>query len=74
MINAKIIVDDNKQIEKIFKPELKKSKTERAFYKIEKKGKKIIFNIKAKDFVALRAMLNSITKLLEVNYKINKLK
>ncbi len=74
MINAKIIVKDNKQIKKIFEPELKKSKTERAFYKIQKKDKKIIFNIKAQDFVALRAMLNSITKLLEVNYKVNKIK
>lgn len=74
MINAKIIIKDNNQIKKIFEPELKKSKTDRAFYKIEKEGKRIIFNIEAKDFVALRAMLNSITKLLEVNYKINKLK
>jgi tRNA threonylcarbamoyladenosine modification (KEOPS) complex Pcc1 subunit len=74
MINAKIIVNDNNQIKKIFEPELKKSKTERAFYKIEKKGKKIVFDIEAKDFVALRAMLNSITKLLEVNYKIRRLR
>ena len=74
MIHAKIEVDDNQQLEKIFEPELKKSRTDRATYTIEKKGKKISFNIKANDFVALRAMSNSITKLLEVNYKINKLK
>lgn len=73
MINAKIEIDDNKQIEKIFEAEQKRSTGERASYSIEKKGKKIIFNIKADDFVALRATLNSITKLLEVNYKINKL-
>ncbi len=74
MITAKIIEKDNKQIEKIFEPEIKQSEGERASYKIEKKDKKIIFNMKAKDYVALRAILNSILKFLRVNEKINKLK
>jgi len=74
MINAKIIEKDNNQIEKIFEPEIKQSEGERASYNIEKKDKKIIFNIQAKDYIALRAILNSILKFLKVNEKINKIK
>jgi len=74
MIKVMIEVDKNiNQIEKIFKPELKKTINERAFFSIEKKNKKLVFQVKSKDVVALRAILNSITKLLEVNDKINKL-
>jgi tRNA threonylcarbamoyladenosine modification (KEOPS) complex Pcc1 subunit len=73
MITAQIKVDDNNQIEKIFEAEQKESTGERASYSLKKQGNKIIFEIKAKDFVSLRAILNSITKLLDVNYKINKI-
>ena len=75
MILANIEVDKNiNQLEKIFKPELKKTSSGRASLNLKKKNKKIIFQVKAKDIVALRAILNSITKVLEVNDKVNKLK
>ncbi len=74
MINAKIIKKGNNQIEKIFQPEIKQSEGERASYIIEKQNKNIIFNIEAKDYVALRAILNSILKFLKVNEKVNKIK
>jgi len=75
MINASIEIDKNlDQIEEIFKPELEKASNERATLKIKKTGKKLIFYVNAADIVALRATLNSITKMLEVNYKINQLK
>ncbi len=73
MIKAKIEIKDNGQIMKVFEPELKKSTGERASYKIKKNNDNIIFDIESKDFVALRAILNSITKLLEVNFKINQI-
>ncbi len=52
-----------------FKPEDKKI-GERAKYSIRKKGKEIIFSIKAEDAAALRASFNSVTKTLAVAEKI----
>jgi tRNA threonylcarbamoyladenosine modification (KEOPS) complex Pcc1 subunit len=71
MIDAEIrIYEDTETVKKLFQSELKESKTDRASYAIEKKKDCLIFKIKAKDIVALRAMLNSITKILEVHEKL----
>jgi tRNA threonylcarbamoyladenosine modification (KEOPS) complex Pcc1 subunit len=45
---------------------------DRASVSIKKNKDKIIFDIKASDSVALRSMLNSITKLFTVYEKLNK--
>ena len=71
MIDAEIkVYEDIDTINKLFQPEIKESKTDRAFYTIEKKKDCLVFKIKAKDTVALKAVLNSITKILEVHEKI----
>jgi tRNA threonylcarbamoyladenosine modification (KEOPS) complex Pcc1 subunit len=71
MIDAEIkIYEDIDTVNKLFQPELKDNKTDRASYTIEKKKDYLIFKIKSKDAVALRAMLNTITKILEVHEKI----
>jgi len=60
---ATIEVDDPEGIiEKLFKDE----KGDRSSTTITKKDEKLVFTIKANDSVALRATLNSITKLFTV--------
>lgn len=72
---AKIeVFEDPKKLVKCFGPELKKEKADRSSFTIKKKSKSLIFDIKAKDSVALRATLNSITKLCTVYEKIHELK
>ena len=62
---AEIIVEgDSTKIKKCF--EVEQFKKDRSEFEIEEKGDKAVFKIKAKDSVALRATLNSITKLLTV--------
>ncbi len=49
-----------------FEPEIKSMKKGRASYEIKKKKGSTEFMLDAEDSVALRATLNSITKMLEV--------
>ncbi len=73
--SARIRVYKNPDIiYKCFCSESKSLKTDRSDYTIKKYKDYIEFNIKAKDSVALRATLNSITKLLTVYEKIGGLK
>ena len=44
----------------------------RSSWTVEKKDDGVEFRVRAQDSVALRATLNSITKLLTVNEKVNK--
>ena len=69
---ANIVVDDNTDLlYKCFKPEL--SEWKRSKIRIKKNKDKLEFNIVAEDAVALRATLNSITGLLSVFQKTNRL-
>jgi tRNA threonylcarbamoyladenosine modification (KEOPS) complex Pcc1 subunit len=73
--SAKIRVCKNPAIiYKCFISESKSLKTDRSNYTIKKYKDYVEFDIKAKDSIALRATLNSITKLLTVYEKIEKLK
>ena len=73
--SAKIRVYKNPAIiYKCFISESKTLKTDRSNYNIKKYKDYVEFDIKAKDSVALRATLNSITKLLSVYEKIGGLK
>jgi len=65
MYSACIQAEDPELIFKVFAPE-DRSIQGRAQYEIKKKKGKAVFEIKAKDSVALRTMLNSITKMLTV--------
>ena len=65
------VYGDVEKIAKVFKPEI--NKKDRAEFKIKKQKDHVLFEISAKDSVALRATLNSITKLLTVYEKIEKL-
>jgi len=60
---------DPDSLYKVFAPELedaKKGFNDRASYSIEKKPGKLVFKVEAKDSTSLRAVLNSISKLLSV--------
>lgn len=71
-LKADIVVNNDVDlIYKCFKPEM--NKWQRAEVKIKKNNDNLYFNIQAKDAVALRATLNSITGLLSVYEKTNKL-
>lgn len=66
MYKCSIITSGNSErIIKVFGPENKEMK-DRANYELKKTKTGVEFKVTAKDSVALRAMLNSITKLLEV--------
>ncbi|KYK26841.1 hypothetical protein AYK26_04625 [Euryarchaeota archaeon SM23-78] len=66
-LSAEIIVkEDINNLEKLFAAEEKTFKNKRAGYEIKKIRDKLVFKIKAKDSSALRAVLNSITKLISV--------
>jgi len=65
--NAVIEVEgDADLIYKTFEPESKELSANRSEYSVEKTGKGVKFTIKAKDSVAMRAVLNSIAKALNV--------
>lgn len=66
------VYGDTKKILDCFKPE--ESNHDRSSFEIKEGEGYLIFNIKAEDSVALRATLNSITKLLTVYEKIEGLK
>jgi tRNA threonylcarbamoyladenosine modification (KEOPS) complex Pcc1 subunit len=73
--SARIRVKENPDIIfKAFQAEAKNLKTERSGYTIEKLKDCVEFNIEAKDSVALRATLNSITKLFTVYEKTKEIK
>jgi tRNA threonylcarbamoyladenosine modification (KEOPS) complex Pcc1 subunit len=66
------VVGDAEKIYKCFKPEL--IKKDRSEYTIRKSKGKIIFEVSAKDPVALRATLNSITQMLTIFEKMKEIK
>ncbi|MGV8168606.1 MAG: KEOPS complex subunit Pcc1 [Candidatus Nanoarchaeia archaeon] len=73
MITAKIALEDsNKDIEKLFSFEDKKLSNDRASYVLERKGKLLEISVEAKDPVAFRSVLTSITRLLAVDEKTKK--
>lgn len=69
-ISAEIIVkEDSHNIEKLFAAEEKEFTNKRASYDIKREKDRLIFSINAEDSSALRAVLNSITKMLSVYEK-----
>jgi tRNA threonylcarbamoyladenosine modification (KEOPS) complex Pcc1 subunit len=69
-ISAEIILEgDPDNIEKLFLAEEKAFANKRACYEIRKQKGKAIFKVRAKDSTALRAVLNSITKMIIVYEK-----
>lgn len=70
MLNATITVNQNSSdLKEIFLLEDKTFQNNRASYKVEKIKDKLVFNIQAKDSVALRSVLNTITKIITVYEK-----
>jgi tRNA threonylcarbamoyladenosine modification (KEOPS) complex Pcc1 subunit len=66
-VSAEIVLDgDASNIEKLFSAEEKAFQNKRACYKIRKEKNKTIFKVSAEDSTALRAVLNSITKMISV--------
>ena len=61
---------DAEKITSCFKPE--EGKQKRSKYTIKKQEDHVLFQIEAEDSVALRAIMNSITKLLTVHEKMEK--
>lgn len=72
MYSAKIMVPYSDALFKSFIPEEKK--TERFEYILKKSKKELVFDVKARDSVALRAALSSISKLISVNEKVEAIK
>ena len=66
------VYGDTKKILDCFKPET--NKQDRSSFDIKQGDGYLIFNIQAEDSVALRATLNSITKLLTVYEKMEEIK
>lgn len=69
--SAEIIVDRDENLLRCFKPE--RIEKERASYKIKSIKNAIVFEIKANDAVALRATINSITQLLSIYERMEKI-
>jgi tRNA threonylcarbamoyladenosine modification (KEOPS) complex Pcc1 subunit len=67
--HAEITVNNDKKLLKCFETE--QGKEDRSKFEIKEEAKKLKFIIEAEDSVALRATLNSITKLLTVYEKID---
>ncbi len=66
-LSAEIILEgDAHNIEKLFAAEEKAFQNQRASYDLKKENNKTLFKITAEDISALRAVLNSITKLISV--------
>jgi tRNA threonylcarbamoyladenosine modification (KEOPS) complex Pcc1 subunit len=73
MFTAIIILDENiDQIEKLFSYEEKNFANDRASYTLERNGKNLEIHAVAKDSVALRSVLTSITRVLTINEKTDK--
>jgi tRNA threonylcarbamoyladenosine modification (KEOPS) complex Pcc1 subunit len=64
------VFGDSKKLYDCFQPEILEGN--RANVELKKKDDHLLFKIKAKDSVALRAIINSITKLLTVYEKMVK--
>jgi tRNA threonylcarbamoyladenosine modification (KEOPS) complex Pcc1 subunit len=70
MLKATITLRDNSaEIEKLFSFEEKEFQNERAKYETKLENGELKFIIEAKDSIALRSVLNTITKLLSVHEK-----
>lgn len=65
-------LEQKNKLLKLFEPEDKDLSNGRSTYTIKENDLKIVFLVKAKDAVALRATITSITKVLDVYEKINK--
>ena|SRR3989344_4809346 len=64
---AQIIIDEHiDSIQECFKPELHELKSDRASYTLKKSKSRLLIDISAHDATALRAVFNSISKLLIV--------
>ncbi|MBN2053080.1 hypothetical protein JW756_06255 [Candidatus Woesearchaeota archaeon] len=69
-LSSEIIVkEDIHNIQKLFEPEEKIFDNQRASYELKKNKDELVFKISAEDSTALKAVLNSITKLLSVYEK-----
>ncbi len=62
---------DVKSLEQLFSSELRESKNDRASFKIKNDKRDLLIEVVANDSTALRAMLNSISKLLTIYEKTN---
>ena len=70
MLHAKLLVEYDREIlDKIFSMEEKKFVNNRASYKTQLTEKGLEFDVKATDSVAMRSVLNTITKILTVYEK-----
>jgi tRNA threonylcarbamoyladenosine modification (KEOPS) complex Pcc1 subunit len=73
MFTATITFEDEKgETEKLLSFEDKVLSNGRAEYTVGRKGKMLILDVKAKDSVALRSTLTSITRVLTINEKTRK--
>jgi tRNA threonylcarbamoyladenosine modification (KEOPS) complex Pcc1 subunit len=73
MYTAIITLDENiDNIEKLFSYEEKNFANDRAFYNLQRTGDKLEIHATAKDSVALRSALTSITRVLTINEKTDK--
>jgi len=69
-LSAEITIqEDAHNIQKLFEAEEKVFDNKRASYEIKKNKDALVFKISAEDSTALKAVLNSITKLLAVYEK-----
>jgi tRNA threonylcarbamoyladenosine modification (KEOPS) complex Pcc1 subunit len=69
-LSAEITVtEDVHNIQKLFEAEEKAFDNQRASYELKKNKDSLVFKITAEDSTALKAVLNSITKLLTVYEK-----
>jgi len=70
MLKATITTDKNtEELQKLFLLEEKNFQNDRATYTLRKIGKLLEFEVTAKDSVALRSVLNAITKIITINEK-----
>jgi tRNA threonylcarbamoyladenosine modification (KEOPS) complex Pcc1 subunit len=65
------VFGDSKKLYDCFQPEILEG--DRASVELKKEKEYLLFKIKAKDSIALRAIMNSISKLLTVHEKIKKI-
>lgn len=69
-LSAEIVVkEDSHNIEKLFAAEEKEFTNQRASYEMKREKDRLTFRINAEDSTALRAVLNSITKMLSIYEK-----
>jgi len=66
------VFGDSKKLYECFQPEILKG--DRASVELKQKKEYLLLKIKAEDSVALRAMMNSVSKLLTVYEKMKKIR